>query len=580
MREQDIRQYVGDTAFQRGRPYVSDGSLFSTRREGFTFKARCHGRSGGPYLVDATLATSTGAAVVERSLCSCPVGYDGRCKHVAALLLRCLEHPDDFIPIESADASLGRRSKEELITLIKLMLLKEPDLELLLETPVAASPGGAAVDPAPYRRQVRRALRGGRDEWGASYGIAGEIRSVTMIADGFAARGDWRNAATIYDAIAAEVLEEADEIQDEEGEIGTTVADCATGLGRCLVKLTGPAEREPVLRSLFEILQGDMLAGGMGMDGDAQRSLIEETSPEERQMVAAWALAAMPAKRENETYRDWTRGAFGSLVIALEGEMLDDERYLAIVRQAGLNEALIERLLLRDRLREALDEAEAVSDYEVVPIATMLVKYDHSAEAEAFVERRSLRGLHRASMRGWLRGQYEQRGSLPAALEIAREDFLEAPSQPGFSVMRRLAELLGRWEQERALLVAEVVRRGSHGLLVALHLDEGSVDAAVEVWPRVQRPAYGLRLRLAQACEAAHPAMSLALYEEEIEALVAGRNRNSYAEAAQLLLKLRTMLTTSEGQAICEAYFNDFIARHRGLPALKDEARKAGLSVS
>ncbi len=127
---------------------------------------------------------------------------------------------------------------------------------------------------------------------------------------------------------------------------------------------------------------------------------------------------------------------------------------------------------------------------------------------------------------------------------------------------------------------AAVVRRGNHALLVELHLDEDNVAAAIEAYPGAERPSGALRMRLAKACETAYPAMTAALYREQVEALTAVRNRTAYAEAAQLLLKVRAMMTATAEQSGWEAYFNEFLARHSRLHALKDEARQAGLPVT
>ena len=66
--------------------------------------------------------------------CSCPVGADGYCKHTGAVLLAWRRRPEDFAEVEELDQALGRRSKEELIALVKQMLQHQPDLDVLLET--------------------------------------------------------------------------------------------------------------------------------------------------------------------------------------------------------------------------------------------------------------------------------------------------------------------------------------------------------------------------------------------------------------------------------------------------------------
>ena len=123
---QQIVDWTGETSIKRGTPYVND-ALFDTRRTGLALKARCQGTAAHPYRVTATLGAQGG---ITRSTCSCPVG--GRCKHVAALLLRWLRDPDAFLEIEDVEAALDRRDKAELIALIRQMLTRHPELETLL----------------------------------------------------------------------------------------------------------------------------------------------------------------------------------------------------------------------------------------------------------------------------------------------------------------------------------------------------------------------------------------------------------------------------------------------------------------
>ena len=88
-------------------------------------------------------------------------------------MLTWLDQPNDFRETESTERALARRSKDELIALIKQMLVRDPDLESLLEQPLpTGKKSHRPVNPDIYRRQVAAAFRGSADEWGAESGIA------------------------------------------------------------------------------------------------------------------------------------------------------------------------------------------------------------------------------------------------------------------------------------------------------------------------------------------------------------------------------------------------------------------------
>jgi len=141
--EDDILERVGERSFERGRRYFLQGAIFDARRQGSTLKAYCEGSRPEPYRVRVTF-TSKG---IKEAECSCPVGSGGRCKHVAALLLTWLHRPEEFREVEELDKALERRSKSELIALIKQMLLRRPELE----APLPSSGGGKRKRPEACR---------------------------------------------------------------------------------------------------------------------------------------------------------------------------------------------------------------------------------------------------------------------------------------------------------------------------------------------------------------------------------------------------------------------------------------------
>jgi uncharacterized Zn finger protein len=134
--ETDIERWVGSASFQKGLKYYHQGMIFQACIKGQTVQSRCHGSRAASYQVQATL----GRQQIQSADCSCPVGAGGHCKHVAALLLTWLNDPDRFQESEFLEADLETRSKAELIALIRLMLEREPDLDILIDMPPLVQP--------------------------------------------------------------------------------------------------------------------------------------------------------------------------------------------------------------------------------------------------------------------------------------------------------------------------------------------------------------------------------------------------------------------------------------------------------
>jgi len=285
--EQDVRSLVGEASFQRGQKYFRAGSIFDTRRAGMTLKAQCEGSRSTPYRVEVTF-NNTGVADTD---CSCPIG--GYCKHVVALLLTWLARPEAFIEQQDIEEILQQCDKAELITLIKHMLQRDPDLEYLLTT---VSKSGMPFDPQLYRNQVETAYRRAGGEWGAASEVADELLDIKETADNFAERHDYAGAIAVYDAIATGVIDHYYEYnkQDESGELDGVVTECIYGLKQCLdaVQDNSPL-REQILQTLFAIYRFDIEAGSMGFGEDAPGILLEDTTAGERLTIAGWVREAI-----------------------------------------------------------------------------------------------------------------------------------------------------------------------------------------------------------------------------------------------------------------------------------------------
>ena len=111
--------------------------------------------------------------------CSCPRG--GFCKHLVALLLTWLHHPERFVVRTGLMGRLSEKSHEELLALLEQLVQRQPDIEplieLLMELPLATTtqdrsrPGKGrerTLDPSTVRSQVASAFYNAGEGWGAA----------------------------------------------------------------------------------------------------------------------------------------------------------------------------------------------------------------------------------------------------------------------------------------------------------------------------------------------------------------------------------------------------------------------------
>lgn len=573
--ESAILAWVGPRGFQLGRGYLENDSVFDLRRQGNALRACCQGSMPQPY----RLRVAFGAEGIEEAHCSCPVGGGGHCKHAGALLLAWLDRPDGFRMVAELDADLERRSKGELIALIKQMLQLQPDLETLLEV---ALPGGDRgsdpVDPDIYRRQVSSAFRRGGDDWMAPRRIASDVGVAVSAGDGFLALADYANAGMVYQAVAQEILQHYDMMIDEDGLLGEVVDRCVDGLGNCLSGGgDGAAARKISLQSLFDIYRFDVDYGGVGLGEAVPELILEHAAEEERRAVAGWVRAAMP--QGNSWSDNFQRQVHGRFLLHLESAHLDDAAFLSICRESGLLAEMVDRLLTLGRLEEAMAEAGLAGDYELLTLADIFRQHGCGQRLEPLLaERIETGGDHR--LVEWLKERYKERGELADALDLAQRLLERRPGLAGYREVRELSQQLGTWRELRPQLLAGWSAAKEYGLLTEVYLEEGEVDLALKS-VRQRRPGFlhGAEqlLRVAQAASETHPHAALDIYRQQAESLVEARGRENYRRACQHLIQVRDLYRRLSQEPTWTEYVAGLRERHRRLPALKEELRNAGL---
>src|SRR5437016_7275244 len=108
--------------------------------------------------------------------------------------------------MDDIDTILERQSKAQLITLVKQLLQKQPEVEWQLTMPPLPGHKSVPIDTEAYRSQVDEAFRHAGREWDAVYGISSDLYQITATAARFARLRDYANAAAIYVVVAMGTL--------------------------------------------------------------------------------------------------------------------------------------------------------------------------------------------------------------------------------------------------------------------------------------------------------------------------------------------------------------------------------------
>src|SRR6266487_2528736 len=588
--EQKIRTFVGEQNFLKGQQGVRDGAIVNPAQQAMALKAYCYGSLPEPYRVQVTFDGSG----ITAALCSCsadtPTYGTRSCEHAAALLLAWNEQPEAFTQMDDIDTILERQSKAQLITLVKQLLQKQPEVEWQLTMPPLPGHKSVPIDVEEYRDQVDEAFRHGGHQWDAVYGISSDLYSITETAAHFARQRDYANAALIYKVVARETLGYYLSYHDEDGALGRVVQDCVEGLGACLEsEREDEALREQILEAIFAVYRFDVDHGGFGLTKDIPPEFLQGTTPEEKHLVAQWVRTALAELQVKKPESDWRRKRHGGLLLALEADVLSEEEFLRIGRETKSFQEVVTRLLELGRVDEAVQDASQANGWQLVKLADLFVQYGQDAEVERMMYEKAQQEMY-SSTAEWLKNHYLAKNNLAAALEMAQLIFRKRPWFAEYQKMREISMELGNWEavRQEALIFLETSKNIS--TLVEAVLDEGDIERALHILQATKPPrpedyqwqydyarTPDVALKAAERAEEIYPRASIDLYQQHVEPLITGRGRSNYQVACSYLVKIRSLYEKLDKTEQWTTYIVGLRKRHSRLSTLKEELTAAGL---
>lgn len=574
--EENILDWIGDDrALQRGRRYFAEGRVSAAYRNGDTLTALVRGTAPEPYEVEVLL----GEGGVEEAECSCPIGDGGGCKHVAAVLLAWAADSSAFRAGGGIESFLELYSQAELVALVKRMLDRHSDLRRLLERyPPSSVAAGSRIAPDAVVEQIEAAYAGAEYGRQGSRRLVKELMELVSLADGYAAQGDTPAAVAVYSAICRTVPAHLGEAGDDGDDL-EAVYGAVEGLDRALDQTSIAAQRRAILDSLFKVVCWDIEFGGQGIGDEAQEALLDKTTPAERELLAQWVRAALPAPDRGPLGMNYKRQRFGELLLGLSEESDHDEGYIRICRETGRIPDLVERLLSLHRVVEAGDAARQENDYGLLTLLPIFAAHGQGALAEKLVRARLGPEIDRRLV-NWLIEQAENRGDVLEALKLALRLYNAAPSWEGYRRVRLYAQGSDDWPKLHSALLAELAEQKRHDLLAEIHLHEKNIPAAlvaleqVKVWPG---SGTALHRRVAEAAEAARPRDAIRIYLTLAKNTIDLRGRDNYVEAVELLKRVRKLYRGLNDEVGWQEVIAGLREQHHTLRALQEELNRAGL---
>ncbi len=554
---------VGVRATHRGELYIGAGSLFDTHLHEHWYCARCEGSGAEVYRVRARRA---GDALIEAE-CSCPVGESGGCKHSAALLLLAAKEPGLFREIEPFKTLCERADRGGNSVLCRAMRQlgeRIPEIEPAMRR-VILEAMGEDEDPQVSRENPRKSVgeifRAHAGDPDAANTIAASLS--TLVAHGRAciARGDHFIGQQWFASVACAIAARARRFDDHEGALRELATSAFSAVISALAQPTLPANsREFALTTLVSSYRYD--AEHSSNYARCVRGVWSKLSGSDRTFVAALI------KQYMEGVEAYAIKVFDGALLDIEGDMLSDDEFVSRCRDAKRPRELLLRLLQRERIEQAVSEAEQLSESVVLDALEASSEFNCLQSAQKMVA-----AMHETPARprllSWWRDRLLTDRNDSQAWEAGARLFLARPDR---LLWRQLRDEAGSaWSAWRPRLLDALARRGGATWVEAL-IDEGLIEQAVEASKTLSvSSTHSVRVELAERAAKSTPIAAGDLLRTQADALIAQRGRANYREAARILRRARELYEGAGQRGLWVAYGESLRARAKEFPALKEE---------
>ena len=573
-----ILAWAGPMNYRLGRAIVSNGQVLHCMCLGDTISARCVEIS--PPAQEARVRLSGGK--IAEATCTCAVGEEGCCPHVAAVLLAFAKDPAGFAGTDGHSGDLEKRSKSELIELINQLLASQPSPEAHPDPILAARLRIEDLrDPDAYRRYVAHAFQTHEFNFWGAIRVASELEELLAEGERHLEQEDYGAAAFVFCAIATTILDYSETVANlidhDNEELASALQHCIHGVARSISRAADDQEiRNKGLRSLLEVHLFDVNFSGDLFSGEAGELIIERATGAEKALVASWLRANLPTGNSGIHY--FHRQLRGRFLVELMDRELDEKSILEICRECGLVAEVVDRLLRVNRLEEALSELALAWRLDLAQIAEVFERHGHAGDVEPLLTEQ-FEDFRDYKLAEWLSRRHLGRGDRARALPYLECVFESYPVHDRYRELRDIALDVGQWADIRSRVAGKLIGTRDLFTLVALYLHEGEIVAALELAELSFVGKHYMDRLEAAVSEAAgtHPRTAVDLSRRLAEVFFNRPNRLNYQGACRQLVRMRDLSRTLGLESEWDEYISGLRRRYPKRPALHEELSRYGL---
>jgi uncharacterized Zn finger protein len=599
--EATIRHHANANSFSRGQAYYESGAVLDLVQRNDRIQAAIEGSEVRPYRVNLQFD----AGGITAASCTCPYDYDGWCKHIVATLLTCIRQPDAIITRPSLAQLLDRLDHLQTQRLVQDLVEEYPELidridplvEILtLPTPAPAKTKQTrrtAIDPAPFRRQVRQIIRQAIDAAEEGYEedpVTEELIDLIDKAQEFTSGGDCQSAIAILEAIASACADEWDELADYGLDSGEVENYLNEAWSNAILSDDITADQRAHLQEMLEEWQDSIGSLKMSLTAleqgwdypplqrvlqgqGGQHGAWEAERPEFADDLALVRLQILDRQSRDREY----------LNLAL-AESQTTEYLLKLVRLGQIETAMRQAQALMSNQAEAFALARALREQQQVTEALAIAKAGLSLSVpsprDPFDFNFSAQPRHNPfEFASWTSDLAEGLGDTQTAIEARIVAFQK---QPSFQDYRKLEALAGQqWASLKSDLLQNFRQSSSWGAETAkvdIFLHEGSIEDAIEAVRSTTTSYYShLVRRVMTAAIESHPEWVIAEGKKRAEPTMDRKKADRYQDAVDWLKQVRASYLQLGQKAQWAEYRQKLVNEHGRKRKLMELFKQKGM---
>lgn len=575
-----IQSHATANSISRGEDYYQSGAVADLMQRNDSIQSEVEGSESNPYRV--SIQFDTGGITSTR--CTCPYDYEGWCKHIVATVLTCIRNPKSITQRPTLAQLLDRLDPLQTQRLIQSLVTEKPDLIDLIDRHVtrltvppstpkkaAKKPRRTAIDPQPFRRQVKQIIREGLRYLEDGYDddpTSESLQDVIAQAQDFTEQGQPECALTILEAIADTLAQEWDELSEYGLDSDAVTAALNDAFTDAILSDELAEEQKTDLQVMlsewqdtFGSLEMSQAALQQGWDYPPLQRVLQGDITEQ----GAW-------EGEAPDYAD-DLALIRLQILDRQGR---DQEYLYLAEAEGQTVQQLDKLVELgeiDAVMNVADEMITTPD-EAFAIAQTLREEGWERQALAIAQAGlSIPTSYQTSsfkFATWTGELAESLGEPQIALEARTIAF---KAQPSFEDYQRLKILAGdAWSTLQPELI-EMLRQGDQWRIgtakVDIFLHEGLIEDAIRS-VRTYENSYYVEVvqRVMEAAVSSKPEWAIEEGKRRAEPIMDQKRNDRYGEAVQWLKLVRLAYLQLGQQKQWATYRMELAQTHARKPKL------------